>query len=115
MEKSDYSDEEIKRPSDMEKRRKVLERARRRQEKKEQKEEIEIVPEQKFEDYDINGLAETLALGKTMLRKKNREEIIESSISRYAFDDEEKDLPNWFVEDEKRHNYINLPITKEEF
>lgn len=45
---------------------------------------IEIVPETKIEDYDLDSLAETLALAKKMLRKRNREEIIDSTYSRYA-------------------------------
>merc|ERR1711976_1048323 len=28
--------------------------------------------------------------------------------------DDEKDLPKWFVEDEKRYSFIQLPVTKEE-
>jgi hypothetical protein len=50
-----------------------------------------------------------------MLRKKDREEIINSSYSRYAFDDEdEENLPSWFLEDEKSNNFLSLPVTKEE-
>lgn len=37
-----------------------------------------------------------------MLRKKDREAIIESSYSRYAIDEEdEENLPSWFLEEEK--------------
>lgn len=48
-----------------------------------------------------------------MLRKKGRDEIIDSNYNRYTTDDHD-DLPNWFVDDEKRHNVVHLPITKEE-
>ena len=47
-----------------------------------------------------------------MLRKKNRENIIESSYNRYSYNDEDVNLPSWFLDDEKKHNVINLPITK---
>ena len=44
--------------------------------------------------------ARILALGKKMIRKKDREELIEDGYNRYAFDDD--DLPDWFAEDERR-------------
>ncbi len=37
---------------------------------------IEIVPEKRMEDYDVDSLAETLAMAKKMLRNRPREEII---------------------------------------
>lgn len=49
-----------------------------------------------------------------MLRNRPRDEIIDSSYGRYNFEDHES-LPKWFAEDEKRHNYKQVPITKEEF
>ena len=44
--------------------------------------------------------ARILALGKKMIRKKDREELIEDAYNRYAFDDD--DVPDWFAEDERR-------------
>ena len=35
-----------------------------------------------------------------MIRKKDREELIEDAYNRYAFDDD--DVPDWFAEDERR-------------
>lgn len=52
-------------------------------------------------------------MAKKMLRKRNREEIIDSSYSRYAQEDHDE-LPTWFVDDEKKHSFKHLPITKEE-
>lgn len=72
---------------------------------------FEVVPKQ--EDFDIDNLAETLALAKKMQRKRAREDIIDSTYSRYAFEDQDA-LPAWFAEDEKRHNFKHLPVTKEE-
>jgi len=44
--------------------------------------------------------ARILALGQKMIRKKDREELIEDAYNRYAFDDD--DVPDWFAEDERR-------------
>ena len=44
--------------------------------------------------------ARILALGKKMINKKEREELIEDGYNRYAFDDD--DIPDWFAEDERK-------------
>lgn len=49
-----------------------------------------------------------------MIRKKHRDNIIDSTYNRYSYDDNEIDLPKWFLDDEKESNIINMPITKEE-
>ena len=77
--------------------------------------DIQIVPRPNFEDYDEDELATTRALAKKMLRLKDREDLIESSYNRYSKPEDEEDLPDWFVEDERRHNFKTLPITKEEY
>ena len=38
-----------------------------------------------MDDYDINSLAETLAIAKKMLRNRPRESIIESSYRGFTF------------------------------
>eukprot|EP00252_Welwitschia_mirabilis_P024648 TRINITY_DN7374_c0_g1_i1.p1 TRINITY_DN7374_c0_g1~~TRINITY_DN7374_c0_g1_i1.p1 ORF type:complete len:865 (-),score=208.62 TRINITY_DN7374_c0_g1_i1:464-2989(-) len=63
-------------------------------------------------EYDTDTKAEILAFAKKMLRKKQREDIIDAAYNRYTFDDEH--LPEWFEEDEKKHNQPQKPITKEE-
>jgi AdoMet-dependent rRNA methyltransferase SPB1 len=40
-----------------------------------------------MEDYDVDSLAETLALAKKMLRKRTRDEIIESTYNRFSVED----------------------------
>jgi AdoMet-dependent rRNA methyltransferase SPB1 len=48
-----------------------------------------------------------------MLRKKDRNDILDSNYNRYTTDDHDY-LPDWFVEDERRHSKVMLPITKAE-
>lgn len=64
------------------------------------------------EDYDSDSRAETIAYAQRMLRKKQREEIIDDAYNRYMFDD--VGLPQWFVDSEKRYMQALKPITKEE-
>ncbi|CAN6336782.1 unnamed protein product [Urochloa humidicola] len=64
------------------------------------------------EDLDDYRKAEVLAYAKKMLRKKQREQILDDAYNKYMFDDE--GLPNWFVEDEKRHRQPMKPVTREE-
>ena len=63
---------------------------------------------------DSTDIAETRALAKKMLRKKFREETINQSYNRYTFDDDDKKLPGWFVEDETKAFVPNYNLTKEE-
>ncbi|CAL5096285.1 unnamed protein product [Urochloa decumbens] len=64
------------------------------------------------EDLDDYRKAEVLAYAKKMLRKKQREQILDDAYNKYMFDDE--GLPNWFLEDEKRHRQPMKPVTREE-
>mmetsp|Transcript_29122 Transcript_29122/g.90067 ORF Transcript_29122/g.90067 Transcript_29122/m.90067 type:complete len:920 (-) Transcript_29122:19-2778(-) len=58
---------------------------------------------------DDEGKAETLALATMMLRKSKAKQLVDASYNRYAWNDP-KDLPSWFVDDEKRHYRPQLPI-----
>ncbi|PWZ17120.1 hypothetical protein Zm00014a_015892 [Zea mays] len=64
------------------------------------------------DDIDDYRKAEVLAYAKKMLRKKQREQILDDAYNKHMFDDE--GLPNWFVEDEKRHRQPMKPVTREE-
>ena len=76
---------------------------------------FEVVKAEKtFSDYDSDDLAEIRALGKHMLRKKNRLDLIDNSYNRYAFNDDPNDLPSWFVEEENKYNKPMLPITRDQ-
>lgn len=54
-----------------------------------------------------------------MLRKNNRENIIDASYNKYAYDEDDHDLPDWynlykirFKEDELKHRFSIMPISK---
>ncbi|XVE49031.1 hypothetical protein DITRI_Ditri01bG0049200 [Diplodiscus trichospermus] len=64
------------------------------------------------EDEDVDTKAEILAYAKKMLRKKQREQILDDAYNKYMFDDE--GLPKWFLEEERRHRQPIKPVTKEE-
>lgn len=56
---------------------------------------------------------EGLAIGTAMVQsRKRRREIIDSGYHRYMFDD--KNLPDWFVSDERKHLKRQRVVTKEE-
>lgn len=62
---------------------------------------------------DPKELAETLALGSILVNsKKARMELIDAGYNRYTFEGDEG-LPDWFTEEEKKHNKPELPISKE--
>lgn len=46
-------------------------------------------------------------------RKKSKQDLIDQSFNRFAFGDDRKSLPSWFLEDENRHNRPEQPLTKE--
>ncbi|KAK8519169.1 hypothetical protein V6N12_012395 [Hibiscus sabdariffa] len=56
--------------------------------------------------------AEILASAKKMLRKKQRDQILDDAHNKYMFDDD--GLPKWFLDEEKRHCQPIKPVTKEE-
>jgi AdoMet-dependent rRNA methyltransferase SPB1 len=72
--------------------------------------EIEIVPTQ--QPPSLDEIAEVQALGSLLVHKKSRRELIEAGFNRNVHDDPE-DLPDWFIEEEKRYNQKQLPLTKE--
>ncbi|KAG5501085.1 hypothetical protein GH5_04679 [Leishmania sp. Ghana 2012 LV757] len=62
-------------------------------------------------DPDIR--ARTLAIAQKMLDPKARRDILDASVNRYVFNDDD-DLPDWFVKDEQRNCRVVLPVTAEE-
>lgn len=60
-------------------------------------------------------LATALAIGRQIsMSKSAKERMIDDSYNRYAFDEEEDDLPAWFVDDERRHMRQILPVSKDQ-
>ena len=64
------------------------------------------------DDEDIDTKAEILACAKKMLRKKERERLLDDAYNKYMFHDE--GLPQWFADEEARHCQTIKPVTKEE-
>lgn len=86
-------------------------------------EDFEIVPapatdsddsssDDESDEDDVETKAEILAYAKKMLRKKQREHMLDDAYNKYMFHDE--GLPKWFADEEKRHNQPIKPVTKEE-
>lgn len=61
------------------------------------------------EDYDEHDRIHTLALGTLMINSSRKKAIIDSSYNRYSWNDP-KDLPEWFLDDEMRHNKPQIPV-----
>jgi len=62
---------------------------------------------------DSDDMAETRALAKVMLRKKQRTEVLDATYNRFSNFDDPNVLPSWFKEDETKHYKVRLPVTKE--
>lgn len=85
-------------------------------------EDFEIVPapdtdssnssSDESDEEDVGTKAEILACAKKMLRKKQREQMLDDAYNKYMFHDE--GLPKWFLDEEKRHRVPMKPVTKEE-
>ena len=56
--------------------------------------------------------AQALAIGELLSHPSTARDFIDSCYNRYAFNDDE-DLPQWFLDDERKYNKPQLPITKE--
>eukprot|EP00928_Gymnodinium_smaydae_P070315 TRINITY_DN54177_c0_g1_i1.p1 TRINITY_DN54177_c0_g1~~TRINITY_DN54177_c0_g1_i1.p1 ORF type:complete len:998 (-),score=295.89 TRINITY_DN54177_c0_g1_i1:174-3167(-) len=72
-----------------------------------------LVPTGPQKPTDPQELAETLALGSLLVNsKKSRMEVIDAAYNRWSFD-YDPTLPEWFTEDENKHNKPELPVSKE--
>lgn len=61
---------------------------------------------------DCDRKADILAVAKKMISKRPRESMIDDGYNKYMFHDE--GLPKWFIDEEKRHRQLIMPVTKEE-
>lgn len=58
---------------------------------------------------------EGLALGAVIASsKKAKRDLIDNSFNRYAFNEDEGELPEWFVQEEQQYRIRQLPIDKKE-
>ncbi|CAB4487938.1 hypothetical protein RhiirA1_425499 [Rhizophagus irregularis] len=56
---------------------------------------------------------EAMSLAQQLVnRQKTKSDLIDEGFRRYTFNDKEG-LPSWFLDDERKHNKVNVPITKE--
>jgi len=79
--------------------------------------EFEEVPapeymEEDFDEMDETKRAEMLALGTLLKDPTMRNEVVDKSLNRYIYADDGH-LPEWFVDDESKHNKPQVPVTKE--
>ncbi|CAO3671329.1 unnamed protein product [Umbelopsis ramanniana] len=57
--------------------------------------------------------AEAMTLAKQLANKeKTKQDLIDEGFTKEAFRDK-RALPQWFLDDEDRHNQVNIPVTKE--
>ncbi|XP_004405924.1 PREDICTED: pre-rRNA processing protein FTSJ3 [Odobenus rosmarus divergens] len=75
---------------------------------------FEIVPIEDSVKHQILD-PEGLALGAIIASsKKAKRDLIDNSFRRCTFNEEEGELPEWFVQEEKQHRIRQLPIDKKE-
>ncbi|XP_054428987.1 pre-rRNA 2'-O-ribose RNA methyltransferase FTSJ3 [Pteronotus mesoamericanus] len=75
---------------------------------------FEVVPIQdpgKHRILDPEGLALGAIIASS---KKAKRDLIDNSFNRYTFNEDEGELPEWFVQEEKQHRIRQLPIDKKE-
>lgn len=65
---------------------------------------------------NIESTATKIAMANCLLHKKSTRELIESAYGKKFYDgeDDEYNLPDWFVQDEQANNQPQRPITAEE-
>ena len=73
---------------------------------------MEVVKKEKEPKIGSDEHLEALSLGFLLSKHSTANDLIESSYNRYMFNDPD-DLPQWFIDDEKKYNRPQLPMTKE--
>jgi len=65
------------------------------------------------DEYDEQQRAEMLVLGSILKQSTQRAEVVDKTVNRYMYPDTAIKLPQWFRDDEDKHNKPHLPVTKE--
>jgi AdoMet-dependent rRNA methyltransferase SPB1 len=68
-----------------------------------------------LDDVEIGSKehAELLAMGEMMFSQSKARDLMDASYNKYMFPERDEDLPSWFVEDQRKNNRPQLPITRE--
>ncbi|ORX68615.1 FtsJ-domain-containing protein [Linderina pennispora] len=75
-------------------------------------ENVELEDEQREADYDLATPEAMTMVRELANRKSSKHDLIDKHFNRYTFNDSQN-LPEWFLDDENRHNKPTLPVTKE--
>ncbi|KAG8548330.1 hypothetical protein GDO81_025732 [Engystomops pustulosus] len=101
---SDSSDDE----------RKIRSMRKKRGKGTEEDDDFEVVPVERPVKRSRVLDPEGLALGTVIATsKKATRDLIDNSFNRRAFNDDEDDLPDWFVSEEKKHRVVQIPVDRE--
>ncbi|ETW16773.1 ribosomal RNA large subunit methyltransferase J [Plasmodium falciparum NF135/5.C10] len=61
---------------------------------------------------DEDELAFIKCIGEKLIHKKSRMDLIDDSFNRYSYMEDESNLPDWFLEEEKKYRRPVIPIDK---
>uniref|UniRef100_A0A8C5PIP9 pre-rRNA processing protein FTSJ3 n=1 Tax=Leptobrachium leishanense TaxID=445787 RepID=A0A8C5PIP9_9ANUR len=76
--------------------------------------EFEVVPVERPVKRSRVLSPEGLALGTIIATsKKSTRDLIDKSFNRFAFNEDEDELPDWFVTEEKKHRLIQVPVDRQ--
>jgi len=74
---------------------------------------MDVTPHEDFSDDEfVIKTAKDYTLAQKLISASGRRDLIDDSYNRYVFNDTDE-LPTWFIQDEQKHNQLNIPVTKE--
>ncbi|KAM4692250.1 pre-rRNA 2'-O-ribose RNA methyltransferase FTSJ3 [Rhinophrynus dorsalis] len=107
------SDTDSDSSSDDEKDIKSMKRNRGKKEQ-EEKDDFEVVPVERPVKRSRVLSPEGLALGTVIATsKKATRDLVDGSFNRFAFNEDEDELPDWFVSEERKHRVIQIPVDRQ--
>ncbi|MGH0145028.1 UNVERIFIED_CONTAM: hypothetical protein FKN15_033063 [Acipenser sinensis] len=79
-----------------------------------EEQDFEVVPVESTSKKARILNPEGLALGSIIAAsKKKRRDLVDQSFNRYAYNEEVDEVPEWFLDDEKKHHQQKIQVTKE--